>query len=557
LKYILFISQMFLGLLATGQLITGTVTNSNGEPLPFVSVSVLEDGIGTSTDYKGNYSLQLLNLNGEVSFSFVGYKTHIEIFDLGLESNKRIDVVLESSSISLDEAEVVSNTRDRAREIMKLARANRARHLDSLENFSLSIYQRISLTNELKRPSMKDTLELYRVEETDDGGRNPFLPELREIKEIQSKIYYQAPQKYKEFIYGINVYEEGEMPDEDDDVGRSASAGSTLEFGENVVVPQFQRADEPWILFEGADCFKINLYKTLISIDQVADKPILSPLAGTSAVAYKFDYKGTDFTSGEKQYIIQVTPLNSLENLFSGLIWLDAEDYSIRKLDLTLEGSLKLCNEIRLIYDFESKDSNYVPSGIYIEYSVRQGRRDDVVRVECAIDSVVMSPDLGSVKFNGEFKVIDKKAFDQGSEFWSVNRTIGLDSTTVKFVQKSDSIKAYYESPKYLHKLDSAFNKIDIWTPLIGLGHRNRVKGTEWYVEGLLGQVVPFGIGGYRHRLPGYFEKDVGDSYTYRISGHADYGFTNKDLKGKANLEFTYNPRKFLKTTISFGDYAN
>src|SRR5690606_33557417 len=47
--------DVFLGIVEVT--VTGTVTNSNGEPIPGVTVSVLDTSSGTATDLNGNYVL--------------------------------------------------------------------------------------------------------------------------------------------------------------------------------------------------------------------------------------------------------------------------------------------------------------------------------------------------------------------------------------------------------------------------------------------------------------------------------------------------------------------
>jgi hypothetical protein len=50
------------------------VDKKNGEPLPFATVRIDKNGIGTTTDYDGKYSLKA-SLNDTLIFSFTGMKT--------------------------------------------------------------------------------------------------------------------------------------------------------------------------------------------------------------------------------------------------------------------------------------------------------------------------------------------------------------------------------------------------------------------------------------------------------------------------------------------------
>ena len=77
----------------------------------------------------------------------------------------------------------------------------------------------------------------------------------------------------------------------------------------------------------------------------------------------------------------------------------------------------------------------------------------------------------------------------------------------------------------------------------------------EWRVGGVLDQINPLGIGGYRHKLPGYINKEWDNGFKLENEGFIDYGFNNKDFKGKLSMGFTYVPKKFVRTKILIADY--
>ncbi|MDR1555924.1 MAG: carboxypeptidase-like regulatory domain-containing protein, partial [Tannerellaceae bacterium] len=59
----------------TGRIITGTVTDTEGEPLPGVNVLVKGTSIGMVTDVNGHYSINVPDENAELQFSFMGFAT--------------------------------------------------------------------------------------------------------------------------------------------------------------------------------------------------------------------------------------------------------------------------------------------------------------------------------------------------------------------------------------------------------------------------------------------------------------------------------------------------
>ncbi len=90
------------GLGATAQSITATgkITNTNNEPLPGVTIMVLENQTGTVTDLNGNFSLKC-EQGAMMRISFVGYKTQ------NLPAKPVMNIQLVPDEISLTGAEVV------------------------------------------------------------------------------------------------------------------------------------------------------------------------------------------------------------------------------------------------------------------------------------------------------------------------------------------------------------------------------------------------------------------------------------------------------------------
>ncbi len=83
--------------------VTGTVTDSNGIPLP--GVNVIEKGTsnGAQTDFDGNYSLTVSSNDAVLVFSFVGMAE----FEQTVGARNQIDITMEPDEATLDEVVVV------------------------------------------------------------------------------------------------------------------------------------------------------------------------------------------------------------------------------------------------------------------------------------------------------------------------------------------------------------------------------------------------------------------------------------------------------------------
>src|SRR5690554_2237848 len=82
--------------------ITGTVTDSQGEPMPGVTVSVQGTTIGTATDLDGRYSISVPE-GSTMVFSFIGFET--QRVPVGAQSV--LNITLQEDISSLSEVVVV------------------------------------------------------------------------------------------------------------------------------------------------------------------------------------------------------------------------------------------------------------------------------------------------------------------------------------------------------------------------------------------------------------------------------------------------------------------
>jgi len=79
--------------------ITGKVTDENGGPLPGVTVLLKGTTTGTITDINGNYSMQNIQENAVLVFSFIGMKN----IELSVAGKSEINVSMVTSAIGIDE----------------------------------------------------------------------------------------------------------------------------------------------------------------------------------------------------------------------------------------------------------------------------------------------------------------------------------------------------------------------------------------------------------------------------------------------------------------------
>ena len=101
---LLFIFSMFVANMVAQQEVTGTVKSDDGLLLPGVSVVLKGTKKGVSTDFDGNYSIQVPTSNATLVFSYTGMITQ----EMLVGDKKVIDVILKTSSEQLNEVVVTA-----------------------------------------------------------------------------------------------------------------------------------------------------------------------------------------------------------------------------------------------------------------------------------------------------------------------------------------------------------------------------------------------------------------------------------------------------------------
>ncbi len=83
--------------------VTGSVKDTNGEPMIGVSVLVVGTNNGTVTDLDGNYTISGVSENGALKFSYIGYAEQL----ISVAGENSINVVMKDDNELLDEVVVV------------------------------------------------------------------------------------------------------------------------------------------------------------------------------------------------------------------------------------------------------------------------------------------------------------------------------------------------------------------------------------------------------------------------------------------------------------------
>lgn len=564
--------------------VKGTVRDTLGQPIPFVVVMVKNTSYGVNTNLDGGYFLELQGGQYHLIFSQTGLQSIDTLITVPAGKSLLLDIVMKSSSTMLGGVDIIAKgDRDKGKEIMKKVVAKRNDYWKGVDNYKCRTYQKSSLEKiKIKKP-FEDSGIYVKPEGPDKDDLDSALAKLdttkrrdrkkaAKIKEQQkdrgnlqrvfadmpinliesvSTTYFDRPDRFKEEVIAFHDY----APRKRFEGGEFTA---NADYGEHEIVPMQWEDENPYMLMSDARSMDFNFYKNYIDVPALCSRPLLSPAAATAFLNYRFEFLASFVENGKTYHKISVIPLFKDDALFSGFVFIEDSTWAIKSVNLAINpGVLLFCKEFFVIEDFsEVKPDVWLPVRREFIYTIKDGKYNIIGNTRVEHTEYEVNIEIPKKTFNDEIKHYNDSAFDQDSMYWVENRSLQLTDKEIEYIYLVDSLMAYYASEAYLNHADSAYNRITVWSFLLnGVAHRNRFTGNDWYIDPLIAQAVPLGVGGYRHRLGGNYNHDYKNGFKLETDGQVDYGFRNKDVKGKVGVGLTYFPLKFVRTFVRFGDF--
>ena len=258
--------------------IKGKISDTKGNPIPFVTIYVKELGTGTTSNIEGDYIYRLAAGTYNVTFQSIGYQSvvkRIKIDNAFVETN----IILEEQTYELKTVEVTSGGRDPAYTIMRKTIAKAKFHSNQLNSYKAQVYMKGS-------GRLIDSPFFLRKTLKKEGIDSSFAY----TSESVSEIYYKRPNYFEEKV--ISVYTTGESNNTEPNAYINAS---------------FYEAD-------------------------IAG--VISPLSPKAFAYYKFTYEGFFLDRGHEVDKIRVIPRSQGDNVFEGTINIIDGEWAIHSLDL-------------------------------------------------------------------------------------------------------------------------------------------------------------------------------------------------------------------------------
>lgn len=525
--------------------ISGVISDSNGEPLPFASIYIKNSTYGVSSNAFGEYFIELEDGQYTIVYSYIGFQNFEKTIKLKDHSQK-IDIQLLAKDQNLIEYEVVSNTRNKALEIINEVKKNKKKFIhrsnSSIEYLKNTIEKR---QYKLKR---KDTIEIWQL---DTSEQINFKNDVLKFIESYGRLY-RINQNNNFWDYKA-YHDFADTKEEQDFI----LIQSFEDFGEYNITPKYEVNDDYEILNNLSE-IEFNLFLNNINVS-ISNKPIISPLAPGSRTYYKYDYLGFIPTEdSNKIFKIKITPRFNNEPLLKGILFVKDSSFNIESFELKLSGPIQSefkIENFHVIQNYQQLGNQNLLKRKIIDYSIKEDIHKILGNTVAIYDDFKFKEKVPEYFKKNQIKYFADSSFSKNNKQWTEFRPLDLKENEIEYVRYTDSLRQYYQSEEYALKQDSGYNEIT-WAKVLweGIGRKNRYKGYSFYIWPLVSQFNILGVGGYRHNLGFNYNQNISDQYKISTQNRIDYGVANKDFKGSTNISIISNKKKYKQLTLTIGD---
>jgi hypothetical protein len=509
--FILFFSFFLLCHGAHAVKISGTITDDKGNILPYASVFIKGSSLGTTSNNRGKYFLDLPAGNYIVVCQYVGYGRQEKTVTLAAESII-LDFQLSIQQTKLKEVVVKPGGEDPAYEIIRQAIKKRKSYENPLDSFTCEAYIK-TLIRSHSLPS-KILGKTFSDEDRKDLGVDSEGRGIIYLSESLTRIAFKKPDKVKlEVISGRE----------------SGSNGYGFNF------PTF-----------------INFYNNNVNIfiTQLSPRGYVSPIADGALNYYKYKFLGSFMEDGKEVNQIRVIPKRRFEPLFSGTINITDGDWRIHSLDLMLtrEYQLEVVDSlmIRQIH-VPVTPKVWRTQNQVVNFSFKKFGIDVTGNFLNVYNNYDLEPSFRKKYFNNVVVKYDTGVNKKNLLYWDSLRPVPLEPEELENFVVKDSLFRIHNDTAYLKKMADSLRKKQARITVMNILF-NGIKRSNYdpdfplsvFIQPLIPKVEYNTVEGLVVQGEASFLKEykkTGNSIEF--TPHIRYGFSNTHLNAWATLTFS------------------
>lgn len=496
--------------------VKGTVTDTQNQPLSFVSIYLDNSVTGTTSNDNGYYILNLSKKGSyTIVFQFLGYKTIKKKVNIS-SFPYQLDVQLAEENIQLD-AISISTKDNPANAIIRNVIANKNKNTDKFAEYTAKFYSR-----GLYR--IKDAPEKFLGQTLGDfgGGLDSTRSGIIYLSETVSEIKFQKkPKRFKEKIIASKV-----------------------------------SGQDNGISFNRAEDANINFYDDSVTFGN----ELVSPISINAFGYYTFKLVGTFYDkNGKLINKINVIPKRKNDRVFSGALYIVEDDWALYGADVTVTGAQVNIPAVDTLvlkqnYNYVAENDAWVLISQTIDFKVDFFGFKFDGRFSSAYSKYNFTPKFTENSFSNEVLSFEKDATKKDSVYWNNLRPVPLTKEEVKDYEIKDSIKIVRKSKKYLDSLDTKRNTFSWLDPITGYTYRNSYKNRSFTYNGPMLNTGFHTVQGFYTSLGFSYFQEINDKGKWWNAG-VDFNYAFSEKRFRPNFFFTKKWNNFSRPrlTISGG----
>ena len=507
--------SLFTFLPAFAGKISGNITNQDGEPLPFASISIKGTTLGTTANSMGEYFLVLSPGTYTLICQHVGFE-RLEKKITVLRDDIQLDFQLEKQMLTLGEV-IVTQGEDPAYEIIRQAIDKRVFYRDQLKAFRCEVYTKGQL-------QLRDYPKKFMGQVVDFADGDTSKRKMLYLSETIAQYSFRQPNDIKIEVISTKV------------------SGQTGGFG--LSAPQV-----------------FSFYENNVSIGSgLNPRGFISPISDNALNFYKYKYEGFFMEDGKQIFRIRIFPRRLYEPLFSGIINIVDEDFRIHsvQLDLTKTSQMELLDTLRVEQLYVPVSSNVWMVKSQVMYpSVKMLGFDAFGSFVNMYSDFDINPEFGKKFFDNTILKYTDSSNQKPLSYWDEARPIPLQEVEIADYKKKDSLELVRADPRYMDSISRRRNKLNPMAMLIdGQSFTRESKKRIITIPNILELVKYNTVEGFtlNPQLTYYKNLDTGiGRRAITFSPQIRYGFSNKHLNASTGITYTYGKKYANNFSIAGG----
>ncbi|MDR6786417.1 hypothetical protein ABIE26_005136 [Pedobacter africanus] len=493
--------------------LSGSIKDTDGQPVSFASVYIKNTTKGTSANIDGFYRLTIETGSFTIVYKAIGYKAVERNISIAEDASENI--ILSPEAYTLSGVTINANAEDPAYAIIRQTIKQRKTHLTEVNAYTTNVYIKgvQKLVGAPKKIFGRDIQKMLDL----DTNRKGIIY----LSESTSTFAFQRPDKIHEEMIS------------------SKTSGRNNAFS-----------------FNKASDLIINFYENILLEDKLSTRGFVSPISDNAFLYYRYKLLGVSSENGITVNKIQVIPRREHDPVFRGVIYIADDSWHLVNAEvyLTKNTGINLLDTLGIKQQFLKVENTYMPSNINFQFNGNVlGFKFEGYYVG-VYSNYNIQPNFPKNYFNGEILKISKAVNKKDSLFWLNNRPIPLTKEEGRDYIRKDSIAALKTSKRYLDSMERENNKFGI-VKLAATGYtiNNRYAGKHYTFDPLYRSILYNTVEGFALKYGVTYKKDLEDRRYYSIRPEARYGFSNKTLTGSLTANYYYNPVKRGNISISGG----